>query len=302
MHVRGEAKHLLFVTVGQGGHLRAELFVFAANHDDLQRTFDAIEFAENLTHRSHAEAATEHEHGRHVGLKTKLRAQAIRIHARGEFCGDGNACYRHVRVLRAACYETRLGPRRSHAEQIHTRLHPQRVRFKVRHDAGDEGLQLRSVTLLVHHAAHDFQRQVMRRENHVGRELDHFLHKLLRHHARRLAAELRQLFDARGIIRLLEHHRVEVGRVLDELQVALHVNFPVPARCVIEHVHAAHVIARSQRAPRFFKGRGSLEMTRTGRHRRNENSHVGKVPEILRACPISCIRPSFGAASRIETT
>ena len=74
-------------------------------------------------------------------------------------------------------------------------------------------------------------------------------------------------------------------RVLDELEVALHVNFPVPARRVIEHVHAAHFIGGPERAPRFFERGGGLEVARAGGDGGNEHSHGRNLPENSRACP-----------------
>ena len=115
----------------------------------------------------------------------------------------------------------------------------------------------------------------MRREDHLWRERHQLLDELRRHDPRGAAAESGQLLDALRIVRLLEDHRVKVRRVLDELEVALDVNFPIPARRVVEHIDAAHLILGPQRAPRLFERDRRLEMPRASGDRGNENLHGG---------------------------
>ena len=176
----------------------------------------------------------------------------------GKFRGDGNA--RRDGVFRggAARDQPRLGFLGGDAIQIHARVHPQRVRLEIRHDADDERPD---AVLLFPQRRERFERQVMRAKHHVGLELLHVAREALLGAAGKFALEEFQVREL-WIVGLGEHHAPKLRRAFDKLDVAFGVNFPVQGREQLQQVDFFDNIVRAGAAPGFLQRGGSGDVPR----------------------------------------
>ena len=275
------------------GEFAAQFLVAAGDDHGLKRLRHLVQFGQDFRDRSHAEAAAQHQQHRQVVAQTEGFADGARVGLRRKFCGDGNAGGHDVFRRGAARNEPRLGFLGRDAIQVHARVHPQRVRLKIGHDADDEGSfaeclasrhfsqfgvitrppSLSNPTFPAAHSACTAPRPGW----NCFRWRVNFLRELLGKARRSLLNRRATL----GLSVLPNSMPPQFRRALDQLDVAVRIHLFVQWREKLDEVNPFDRVVRAQGAPRFVQGGGRGDVPAARCHGCNQDAHgsVRSLPE-----------------------
>jgi hypothetical protein len=221
-------------------------------------------------------AAAQHKQKRQIIAQAVVFPDGFHIGLRRKFCGHRDSGHNDIFRRDTAGDEARLRFIRRHAIHVHARIHPERVRFKIRHDGADERLRR---FFLFAKQAEQFVRQKVGTEDGVRLEVLQMLFEFVSRRTGEGARPFVQSLHELRIIRLAEKHSPKFRRAFHEFYIAVRVNFFVERREELDEVHAVNSVARPQGAPGFVQGRCRGVMARAGGDGGNENTHRGSLPD-----------------------
>ena len=113
----------------------------------------------------------------------------------------------------------------------------------------------------------------MRAEDDVGFELFQVADEAFARTAGKSAAQFAQAAGDFGIVGLAEQHAPKFRGALDQLHIAVRVDFFVEGREKLDEVEPFDGVVRAQGAPGFFQGGGGGDVSAPGGDGGNQDAH-----------------------------